>query len=174
MRETPATLSARIRPSSVRAVTLMGMAVAVLLVGLLSLVVVPQVKRSIISAKSQAVVRDLRSFQDAMERCVESIGDWPESSTAPGVYPKECEKYLANTRWRQTSPIGGHYLWQNQIRHAGQRVHAAIAITGTKDAPLKVSRKQLEDIDRRIDDGNLATGDFRLGFGDEPVFIIEP
>lgn len=152
----------------------MGAAVATLLLGVLSLVVVPQIKRSIISAKSQAVVKDLRSFQDAMERCVESIGDWPESSEAPGAYPRESEKYLANTRWRQTTPIGGHYYWQNQVRHAGQRVHAAIVIAGTKEAPLKAGRRQLEDIDRRIDDGNLATGDFRLGFGDAPVFIVEP
>lgn len=152
----------------------MGIAVAVLVVGLLSLVVVPQVKRSIVSAKSQAVVKDLRSFQEAMERCVEALGDWPDSSAVPGEAPKGAEKYLANTRWRQASPIGGHYLWQNQVRQAGQRVHAAIVIASTADAPLKADRKQLEDIDRRLDDGNLATGNFRLGFADEPVFIVEP
>jgi hypothetical protein len=32
----------------------------------------------------------------------------------------------------------------------------------------------LEMIDRELDDGDLTTGSFRLGFGNCPLYIIEP
>jgi hypothetical protein len=39
---------------------------------------------------------------------------------------------------------------------------------------VTADRVQLADIDRRCDDGNLATGTFLLGFANEPVYILEP
>jgi hypothetical protein len=31
-----------------------------------------------------------------------------------------------------------------------------------------------EEMDRALDDGNLNTGNFVLGFGNSPVLILEP
>ena len=58
--------------------------------------------------------------------------------------------------------------------HAGTRYRAAIAITATPAAPFGQDLDLLESVDRIIDDGNLATGNFRIGADDEPVFIVSP
>ena len=58
--------------------------------------------------------------------------------------------------------------------HAGTRYRAAIAISGTTTVPSIQDLDLVEAIDRVIDDGNLATGSFRIGADDEPVFIVSP
>jgi hypothetical protein len=58
--------------------------------------------------------------------------------------------------------------------HAGTRFKAAIAISNTAAAPFVMDLDLMEAIDRIIDDGNLSTGNFRIGADDEPVYIISP
>jgi hypothetical protein len=69
--------------------------------------------------------------------------------------------------------MGGKYNWENNQLHFGMRYRAAIAITATADAPLPLDVNQLLDIDRTIDDGNLLNGNFRLGNGFCPLFVIQ-
>lgn len=52
---------------------------------------------------------------------------------------------------------------------------AMIAVTAfAPDSPLRLTAQQLLEIDRRIDDGNLATGRFRTGFNGWPVYRLQP
>ena len=37
----------------------------------------------------------------------------------------------------------------------------------------ELTSQQLTDIDHKIDDGDLDTGTFRLGYRNQPVFVIE-
>jgi hypothetical protein len=53
-------------------------------------------------------------------------------------------------------------------------VRAAIGISDTVAAPLMIDLDMFEEMDRALDDGNLNTGNFVLGFGNSPVLILEP
>jgi hypothetical protein len=46
-----------------------------------------------------------------------------------------------------------------------------IASSGT--ATVSSDAVQLTDIDKKLDDGNLATGNFFLGYRNYPVFVLE-
>ena len=79
---------------------------------------------------------------------------------------------LGQTGWQRPTPIGGQYNWDADQTHAGVKYRAAVSISGTNLSPLPVNEETLLDIDRLMDDGNLATGNFRIGVNNDPVFII--
>lgn len=155
------------------AFTLIEVALAALIIGLLAAIALPAFKRSVMAARSDAVMNDLRVFATAYQHYMQDKGEWPEDS-GPGQMPAGMDGYLKGSNWSQSSPIGGFYNWEAQATHGGSKIRAAIAISGGGDNPVTTDRMQLEDIDRRFDDGNLSTGVFRLGFGLEPIYVIEP
>lgn len=154
--------------------TLIEISIVVLIIGLVMSIAVPQIRKSIIIARSDALINDLRVFSQAFQQYMHEKGDWPADDAAPGVAPTGMETYLRQSNWSRRSPIGGHYAWQNPSRHGGQKIQACIGVVSVGEEGVSSDRIQLEDIDRRIDDGNLATGSFRLGFGNEPLLIVEP
>lgn len=167
------TLRSRQSFRSTAAFTLIEIGIAAVIIGLLAALAIPSFKRSMMAARSDAVINDLRVFTTAYQHYLQDKGDWPEDSE-PGNYPAGMEQYLRATAWTNHSAIGGYYNWEYQAVHGGSKIRAAIAITSVGDNPVSSDKMQLEDIDRRFDDGNLNTGLFRLGFGLEPVYIIEP
>lgn len=177
--QTSATASV-IRPGRItaakseRGFTLVEIGIVVIIIGLVAAVAVPQLKKMVQAARSEAIINDLRVFTQAFEHYLQEKGDWPPEQASPGVYPAGMEGYLRQSNWEKQSPIGGFYNWERQIRHNGQRLQAAIAISSKNDILVTTDRMQLEDIDRRLDDGDLTTGKFRLGYRNEPVLIIEP
>ena len=156
-----------------RAFTLVELGVVSVIIGLLAALAVPSLKRSVLAAKSDAVINDLRVFSAAYQHYMQEKGDWPEDS-APGEYPAGMEQFLRSSNWTKRSAIGGLYNWEPDTTQGGVKVRAAIAISSSETEIVSSDRVQLEDIDRRFDDGNLSTGMFRLGFGLEPIYIIEP
>lgn len=167
-------LRQRSRKSCARAFTLVELSVVVFIIGLIAVIAVPQIKKSIMAARSEATINDLRVFTQAFQHYLQEKGDWPATQNNPGEIPAGMETYLSKTSWTRVTPIGGYYIWQNQTRQGGQKIQASIAINSSGDSVVTSDQLQLEDVDRRVDDGNLSTGSFRLGFGNEPVFIIEP
>lgn len=159
---------------SIRAFTLVEIGVVVFIVGLVAALAVPQIKKMILAARSEATINDLRVFTQAFEHHLQEKGDWAPEQAIPGAYPVGMEGYLRQSNWEKRTPIGGYYNWERQIRHNGQRLQAAIAISSKDGEQVTTDRLQLEDIDRRLDDGDLTTGKFRLGYRNEPVLIIEP
>ncbi len=173
MSVTHATLPCRSRLAGVRAFTLVEIAIVVLIIGLVASIAVPQIKKTIIAARSETVINDMRVFSQSFEHYLQEKGDWPSATSNPGEYPSGMDGYLNKTNWGRRTPIGGLYNWQSQARHSGLKITAAIAISSVDGNDVSSDRLQLEDIDRRIDDGDLSTGSFRLGFGNEPIYIIE-
>jgi type II secretory pathway pseudopilin PulG len=157
-----------------RAFSLLGIGVATLLIGLLAVVAVPQGKRFIIAARSDAVIDDLRAFTQAFQAYLRKNGDWPPEQATAGQLPPGMAGYLRQPDWGKNTPIGGCYNWEKNKKHNGRTVPAAIAISSNGRFKVTSDRAQLEDLDRKIDDGNLATGSFLLGFANAPLYILEP
>ena len=152
--------------------SLLELVVVFFILSVLGAVAVPFLKRANLEARTTAVVNDLRVFAGALQAHAHDRGDWP-SAAAPGELPAGLQTSIVAANWARTTPIGGRYAWAPDTLQQGERYRAAIVITSVGDNPVSDDRRQLTDIDRRLDDGNLSTGRFRLGYRDQPVLVIE-
>jgi prepilin-type N-terminal cleavage/methylation domain-containing protein len=155
------------------AFSLVEIMVVVTIISMLAAMGVPALKNVQRRTVATAIGNDLRAFAAAFDVYAHETGDWP-AEAAEGVFPTEMANRIKSTDWLRTTPLGGQYNWDNNQTHAGTRYRAAIAISSTASAPFVPDVDLLEAIDSVIDDGNLATGNFRIGADDEPVFIIAP
>ena len=145
----------------------------VFIVSVLAALAVPAIKQAHLEAKSSAVINDLRVFSGALQAFTHENGDWPPGSSQPGVFPAGMEGYLRTTNWEHPTPIGGLYTWSPNTVQQGERYRAAIVISSAASNPVSSDLIQLTDLDRKIDDGNLDTGNLRLGFRNYPVYVLE-
>jgi len=162
-----------------RAFSIVELMVAVLIISLLFAMAVPTYQRIQRKARATTVVNDFRVFGAAFQAYAHEKGSWPaEAST--GVLPAGVSKQDIPTEvWSRPTPMGGKFDWEYNQAHPGGtspggKWRAALAINGTSDAPLIIDADLMEEIDEALDDGNLDTGNFRKGFGDCPLFILEP
>jgi len=149
------------------------LSVVVLIIGILAAAAVPALKKNAINARSSAVMNDLRVYAGAFQAYAQEHGDWPPGGGAPGVFPAGMDGYLSQTNWSRTTPIGGNYQFATQSPQQGNRYAAVIIISSTANNPVSSDVIQLSDIDAKLDDSNLATGNFFLGYRNYPVFVLE-
>ena len=164
---------ARRRGARQAAFTLVELAVVCFIISLLGAIAVPIFKRITEETRSTAVINDLRVFSAAFQSYAHDRGAWPDGGSAPGEVPAGMEGYLKESNWSRPTPLGGLYFWAPNTPQQGERYRACIVLAGTDGNPVSDDRRQLEDLDRRIDDGNLSTGNLRLGYRDYPVYVIE-
>jgi prepilin-type N-terminal cleavage/methylation domain-containing protein len=145
--------------------------VTLTIISLMAALAVPAFGDAKRRARATAVANDFRTFAAAFDGYAQEFGAFPPETDA-GVLPPEMVNRINANAWTRMTPIGGQYNWENNQLHGGVHYRAAIAITETSSAPLPLDLDQLEAIDRAIDDGDLNTGNFRLGANDEPLFII--
>jgi type II secretory pathway pseudopilin PulG len=124
---------------------------------------VPALKKNAINARSSAVMNDLRVYASAFQAYAQEHGDWPPGGGAPGVFPAGMDGYLSQTNWSRTT----------QSPQQGNRYAAVIIIASTANNSVSSDVIQLSDIDKKLDDSNLATGNFFLGYRNYPVFVLE-
>ncbi len=144
-----------------------------MIIGLLAAAAVPALKKNAINARSSAVMNDLRVFAGAFQAYAQEHGDWPAGGLGPGVFPTGMDGYLGQTNWSRRTPIGGNYEFATQSPQAGGRYAAVIMIASTPGNPVTSDAAQLTEIDKKLDDGNLNTGNFFLGYQNSPVFVLE-
>ncbi len=162
-----------------RAFSIVELMVAVLIISMLFAAAVPTYQRIQRKARAATVANDFRVFGASFQAYAHEKGSWPPEASA-GILPTGVSKEdLQTEAWARRTPMGGKFDWENNQSHPGGtspggKWRAALAITGTSDAPLLINADLMEEIDAALDDGNLDTGNFRKGFGDCPLFILEP
>lgn len=161
------------RPAAAAAFTLVELSVVVAIISVLVAIAVPTTKNLVFRARSSAVQNDLRVFAAAFQAYAQEKGDWPPGTGVPGAFPAGMEGLLGATNWQRTTPIGGNYTWDPNSLHQGTRYRGVIVISTTENNPVTSDRMQLLDIDRMMDDGNLDSGNFLLGYRNYPIFVIE-
>lgn len=160
-------------PRSLRAFTLVEISVVVMIIGLLATMALPAARKAGDVAKVNTYVSDLRTFSGAFDQYAQTNGEWPATQTAAQAFPAGMEGYLSNSAWTRISPIGGSYVWDRDVLQNGRTITAAISLVDTPERPVFATSAQLTEIDLKIDDGNLATGMFQLGFNNLPMYIVE-
>lgn len=138
-----------------------------------SVLLAPLARRLAVERRATAAAEQLRVFSAAFQAHAHDRGDWPPMAQA-GEIPPGMQERLAGTGWSSPTPIGGRYRWLRRSPQQGQRFEAAITITSVGHNPVSDDRALLEEIDRQLDDGELATGQFRLGFRNQPLLVLEP
>ncbi|MSU23962.1 MAG: hypothetical protein EXS32_09100 [Opitutus sp.] len=133
----------------------------------------PALKQFNLHARSAAVARDLRTFSSAFQSYAREHGDWPAGTGVPGAIPAGMTARLTATNWSRVTPIGGFYTWAPNRPQQGERYHAAIVIATLGGHRVSSDRNQLADLDHQLDNGDLATGTFRLGYRHYPVYVLE-
>lgn len=153
--------------------TLVELSIVVLLISILAALAIPGMKRVYLRSRSTAVINDVRIFADAFQTYAHEHSDWPPGEAVPGEFPSGMAGYLGPTGWERITPIGGRYTWAPNSLQQGERYRAVIVISSVAENQVSSEREQLLDIDRTLDDGDLETGKFRLGFRNYPIYVIE-
>lgn len=151
----------------------MGLSAGLLVLSLAAAFAVPAWQRARLAARVTATVADLTQFAEAFRRFAHERRDWPAASASPGVLPAGLAPYLPADRWQRPTPLGGRYLWARETLQRGERYQAALVLADTPGHRVSSDRRLLTAVDQAIDDGNLDSGKFRLGFRLQPVFVLE-
>jgi prepilin-type N-terminal cleavage/methylation domain-containing protein len=162
----------RRRPPATRGFTLVEIGVVTLIIGVLASLTMPALKRTLIATRANAAANDLRTFAAAFQSYEQQNGRYPPDASS-GSLPPLMVGSLGNTSWRRITPVGGYYDWEYNRIHAGVRYKAGISIRTRGTIRVTTNRELLVAIDRLIDNGDLTTGNFILGAGNEPFLAIE-
>ena len=133
----------------------------------------PAANAWLIEHRARQVTADLRGFAGFFHSFATERGDWPPGDGTPAAIPAGMESLLDSTPWVRPTAIGGHYAWEPNSVHQGLRHRAAITIVSTGGSDVSRDFRQLLAVDRLIDDGDLATGRFQLGYRNQPLLILE-
>jgi type II secretory pathway pseudopilin PulG len=169
----------RLPRSAAGVVSLVELLTVVLIISILFVMAVPTYQRIQRKARATAVVNDFRVFGAVFQAYAHEKGTWPVESAAGVVPGGLTAQDIQIDAWAKTTPIGGKFDWEYNQTHPGGtspggRWRAALAINSAPGTNLIVDADIYEEIDEALDDGNLNTGNFRLGYGDCPLFILEP
>ncbi|MBI5382781.1 MAG: hypothetical protein HZA31_12855 [Opitutae bacterium] len=148
-----------------------------LIVLLGTLMAVTAVERFWRHTRCDRLGRELLGFSAAFQRHELQHAAWPAATRGAKIISPGMESELKNTNWLGRTPVGGGYEWLYPYPlpnlKAGPSLSGAIAVTAFgSQASLKLSPADLLYLDAKIDDGNLATGNFRTGFNGWPVWLV--
>jgi type II secretory pathway pseudopilin PulG len=149
---------------------------AMMALGIVSIsiaVLVPRLTSTKRQAQATAIGNDLRTFAAAFDTYAQEKGAFPAEVDA-GVFPPEMAGRINSTAWLRPTPIGGQYNWDNNQVHYGTRYRAVIQISDTASSPLPQDVELWTAVDKTIDNGDINSGNFRLGTDDMPIFIVSP
>lgn len=146
-----------------RGFTLVEIMIVVVIIGLLAAIAIPAFQRVQRSAISKRYINDVRQIRDAVERYTLENGGYPPNGSA-SIHPSLSGYVPDSVMTSTTTPLGGVWDWDYQ--QSGITAMVSVWQFTASDA-------QLLDIDRTIDDGNLATGIFRKANG-KASYILEP
>lgn len=112
------------------------------------------------------VAAQLVSFAAAFKKYEHDNGLLPADNF--NVIPKGMEYYIDPNVW-ESDALGGHFNWEGPYwSERGNYDYAGIALFGTA-----ATIKELIRLDRKIDDGNLATGKFRQTPNGRYTYVFE-
>jgi prepilin-type N-terminal cleavage/methylation domain-containing protein len=134
--------------------TLVEIIIVIGLLGLLLAVAVPGFRKIREQGNISETVNTLRVLKTAFEDYATIHRGYPPDALHAHL-PSGIEDFLPDHfEWDAETPVGGYWDWEGHT--AGFAFSFGISIKGSS-ASLSVFR----NIDKRIDDGNLATGSFK-------------
>ena len=146
-----------------RAFTLVEIMVVVVIIGLLAAIAIPTIAKVRRNAQNSRFINDLRAFSQAYETYALKYGSWPPNA-GTGVVPTGMSGELRDANWTAVTSLGGHWNWDYKYVSS---ITAGISVVGAT-----VDDAQMAEIDAKIDDGDLATGNF-VKVNDRYTYILQ-
>ena len=145
-----------------RAFTLIELVLVVAILGVLSAIAMPRIAGAAQSARPAAFARSLDTLADAILLYYYEHGEWPGDGST-GKPPTELEGRVDQNAWTAGTPLGGE--WDSEKDY--DNIYG-IGVHGDADPAL------LLEVDRLIDNGDLATGSFRQFASDRWYLVLGP
>jgi len=144
--------------------TLVEIMIVVSVIALLAVMVVPSFLRARQQAQNAKFMNGLRVASGAYELYAMEHSAYP-ADVNRGVVPTGMETYFdATLDWTKPTPIGGNWDWDYKVFG----FTAAVSVVGTT-----ASAQQMADIDAKMDDGDLSTGQFQDKGSGRYSYILE-
>ena len=131
--------------------TLVEIMIVVAIIGLLAAIAIPSMLEAGIKSRGARFAREIENAGHAFVRYSFDHGEFPADKN-PAQMPDGMAEYLNRFPWTQETVIGGHWDWDYQ--QFGHKAGVSVYAPKWNDA-------QMAKIDKIMDDGNLATGQFR-------------
>ena len=146
--------------------TLVEIMIVVAVIGLLAAIAIPSFLKARTESRITAVANDLRVFGDAFQTYCMIAGKYPADTH--NTVPPGMEHYIKQGNWDGYA-MGGHFNWEGPSwGEGGSYTYAGIALW---EATAPVG--DMRTLDEKLDDGNLATGSFRLCANGRYTYILE-
>lgn len=143
--------SPRSSRSNPRGFTLVEIMVVVVIIGLLAALAIPAFQRVQRASQNARVISDYRTFAQAFEIYNSQNGGWPPNASG-GAVPAGMSKDFKEDNWKAAATvIGGRWNWD---------FNRPDFVAGISIQNPTITMEQLQEIDAKLDDGNLATGLF--------------
>ena len=142
--------------------TLIELLAVIGIIGVLGSLAIASYRTYKIRASVARAAAELKNFGTAFTGYNYIYGDYPLDSH--NELPAGMDEFIADAVFDATTPIGGRYNWEGPDTYP----YAGISITNSTAGP-----EAIEALDSLMDDGNLATGRFRLGSSGRPTWILD-
>jgi len=143
--------------------TLVEIMIVVVIIGLLCAIAIPAFSLARRNTLNIRFINDLRVAAHAFEQYNIENRKYPPDGT-PSEMPRGMADYLRGMKWTKVNTLGGQWDWDYQ--QFGYK--AGVSVYFGND----LNDQRMLEIDRKFDDGNLTTGQFRKrsrGY----IYIIE-
>ena len=138
--------------------TLVEIMIVVVIIGILATFLIPATNKANKKTPSTVVVNDLVEYHNAFEFYYTENSQWPPNAGLNQI-PTGMENYLPSNYTASTGP-GAGFIWQgNKATLKVQKPNASLAV--------------MVQIDEKLDDGDLSTGQFQKKGAKNYEFIFE-
>lgn len=148
--------------SNANAFTLVEIMVVVVVIGLLSALAIPSLKKVQETSRNTRFASDMRSLSHQLEIFILESGHYPEDSNS-GEIPSGFEEYIQVNDWNAGPTIGGVY----DVELNSHGITSGIGVHR-----YTISDVELTRFDRKFDDGDLATGSYRKIHSDRYYLVV--
>ncbi|MEM8782241.1 MAG: type II secretion system protein [Planctomycetota bacterium] len=152
-------------PRTPRGFTLVEILIVVVILGILAAIVLPAIADVTTGSKQTAFVTDLSQYHKAAQVYMSERGEYLEDSSS-GSLPEGFDAYVKEAKWTAGTPLGG--AWDVEFDEHGVTSALGVHFNGTGDTRDEAF---MQEIDAMLDDGDLATGGFRM-LADGRYYII--
>ncbi len=155
--------------------SLVEVAIVVTIIGLLAALAVPLFSIIVKKSRFSTLANDLRVHAAAIQTYAAEFGHYPATFTTPGAYIPELaalDQKLQSTSWLAPTPIGGAYTWVYIPASGSNKGSAYIQLVEQPGNPFRITLAELIELDKAIDDGNIATGHLQVAGNRIRYFLL--
>ena len=130
----------------------------------LAIIAIPAYDRARKTAQNGRFASDLQTISAAFQIYNVETQKYPPEA-AVGVVPTGMDVYLRGVDWTNKNSLGGQWDWDFNQSYARAAINTV--------QPVDANTLQMVDLDNRIDNGVLATGQFRERDARHYAMILE-